>query len=309
MTNLLNTLPKHPSKIGWPWNKETNPLLYSDRKHWPKITIVTPSYNQGMFIEETIRSILLQNYPNLEYIVVDGNSTDNTIEILKKYNDWITYWISEDDEGQSDAINKGINIATGDLFNWINSDDILAENSLLSLASYFSESTDVHLMNLSIANVDTSNIVYSYRQKIADNVSDTLVDHLIAQPSTFYKLSIINKIGGIASDFHFVMDLFLWVRYLLEYGQEHIINNPNLGAIYREHQNTKTKLLTKDFEKETLEVFRFTYLMLKRKKHKCKTSLIKFTNFEVGLTEEEKRKIIKSIRQRHYFLFKKNLLH
>ena len=101
----------------------------------PKISIVTPSFNQGQFIEQTICSVLDQGYPNLEYIIIDGGSTDNTIDIIRKYESKITYWISEPDSGQADAINKGLSIATGSIFNWINSDDYFAavDNFLSSL--------------------------------------------------------------------------------------------------------------------------------------------------------------------------------
>ena len=90
---------------------------------FPKITIITPSYNQGQFIEETILSVINQGYPNLEYIIMDGGSTDNTVEVIKKYSDHINYWVSEKDKGQSNAINKGLHRATGDIINWLNSDD------------------------------------------------------------------------------------------------------------------------------------------------------------------------------------------
>ena len=92
---------------------------------YPKITVVTPSYNQGQFIEATILSVIEQEYPNLEYLVCDGGSTDETVEILKKFSDKITWWCSEKDKGQSDAINKGMRKATGDIVCWINSDDVL----------------------------------------------------------------------------------------------------------------------------------------------------------------------------------------
>src|ERR1700744_800393 len=105
--SLLIELPEVAQKTGWPWTREVDPQVYAG-KSWPKISIVTPSYNQGGFIEETIRSILLQNYPNLELIIMDGGSTDNTVEIIKKYERWITSWVSEKDAGQADAINKGI---------------------------------------------------------------------------------------------------------------------------------------------------------------------------------------------------------
>ena len=96
----------------------------------PRISIVTPSYNQGRFIEETIQSVLGQGYPNVEYIIIDGGSTDNTVEIIRKYAKHLTYWVSEPDRGQSHAINKGLARCTGDLFGWINSDDVLMPGAL-----------------------------------------------------------------------------------------------------------------------------------------------------------------------------------
>ncbi len=97
----------------------------------PKISIITPSYNQGKFIEETILSVINQQYSNLEFIIIDGGSTDNTVDIIEKYSTQITYWVSEKDEGQSDAINKGFLKATGEIINWLNSDDYLQEVVLL----------------------------------------------------------------------------------------------------------------------------------------------------------------------------------
>ena len=132
----LADLPAPPKgKTGWPWT-EQNELLdnqISDSSEWPKISIVTPSYNQGQFIEETIRSVLLQGYPNLEYIIIDGGSTDETLEIIKKYEPWLTYWESKPDSGPASAINQGIQKCTGEWFNWINSDDLLLPKSLLTL--------------------------------------------------------------------------------------------------------------------------------------------------------------------------------
>ena len=99
----------------------------------PKLSIITPSLNQGKFLEETIPSVLNQNYPNLEYVIIDGGSTDNSVAIIKRYEKHLTYWISEQDNGQADAINKGFEKTTGDIINWINSDDLLAADSLNSL--------------------------------------------------------------------------------------------------------------------------------------------------------------------------------
>lgn len=122
----LKELPPPPSgRKGWPWTEETMqmPDTMSNGLPWPCISIVTPVYNQGQFLEETIRSVLLQGYPNLEYIIIDGGSTDGSVEIIKKYETWLTYWESKKDRGQSHAINKGISLSTGDFIAWINSDD------------------------------------------------------------------------------------------------------------------------------------------------------------------------------------------
>jgi cellulose synthase/poly-beta-1,6-N-acetylglucosamine synthase-like glycosyltransferase len=135
--HLKDLPPPPPGKTGWPWTEESRPLpdATADGQLWPKISIVTPSYNQGRFIEECIRSVLLQGYPNLEYIIIDGGSTDETVEVIKKYEPWLAYWESEPDRGQSHAINKGLAKSTGQLFNWHNSDDVLTSNSLTTMAA------------------------------------------------------------------------------------------------------------------------------------------------------------------------------
>jgi glycosyltransferase involved in cell wall biosynthesis len=128
-----------PNKSGWPWTEETPQLPASmhDGTPWPLVSIVTPSYNQGQYIEETIRSVLLQGYPNLEYVIIDGGSRDDTTEIVKKYEPWLNYWVSEPDRGQSDAINKGFTKSTGRILNWLNSDDYLERNALALVAKAF----------------------------------------------------------------------------------------------------------------------------------------------------------------------------
>lgn len=140
--------PPPVGKIGWPWTVESMwlPETLPDGRPWPRITIVTPSYNQAQFVEETVRSVLLQGYPNLEYIVMDGGSTDGTVEILKRYSDHFDYWVSEQDEGHAAAVAKGFDRATGTILGFLNSDDILLPNALRTIALFWAQHPTVNLV-------------------------------------------------------------------------------------------------------------------------------------------------------------------
>jgi glycosyltransferase involved in cell wall biosynthesis len=188
----------------------------SKNSTWPRISVITPSYNQGEFIEETIRSILNQNYPNLEYLVVDGGSTDNTIDILRKYEDKIDWWVSEPDRGQSHAINKGLARATGEIINWINSDDLLFPGALTSIAeAYTNHDGKVHLITGAHARITKDGRIL----RISSPPSGRAIMAKsfiipIGQQSSFFTREAINLSGPLREDLHAIMDMDLYYRIL-----------------------------------------------------------------------------------------------
>ena len=137
----IDDLPSPPeNKSGWPWTAESCRWWLDIEAHdWPSITIVTPSFNTASYLEATIRSVLLQGYPKLNFIIIDGGSRDGSVEIIEKYAPWIKYWISEKDKGQYDAIAKGFALDGGDVMGWINSDDMLVPNGLSTVGSIFTQ--------------------------------------------------------------------------------------------------------------------------------------------------------------------------
>lgn len=216
---------------------------------FPKITIITPTFNQGEFIEKSILSVLNQNYPNLEYIIIDGGSTDITIDIIKKYENKITYWVSEKDKGQSNAINKGLFKASGDIINWLNSDDFLEPNALHTIATIFSNeminvvagySSYIDELGTPIANM-------KFRTSVnGKNIFSIITNTSINQPSTFFRKKVFDEITPINEELHYNMDLYMWLRYLCIYGTQKIFMTDKNLSIVTLHQNAKT---IKYFEK------------------------------------------------------------
>jgi glycosyltransferase involved in cell wall biosynthesis len=217
-----------PGKSGWPWTVETSPLpdAQPDGAPWPRISIVTPSYNQGQFIEETIRSILLQGYPNLEYIIVDGGSTDGTVEIIRKYERHLAYWVSEKDRGQSHAISKGMARATGQIRAYLNSDDTYLPGALASVADRATKQPAADLIHGRCRISDENGT------KIGERVGsiatfDEIVDlwdvwwnqRNFVQPEVFWTSRIASKVGPFREDLYWVMDFDYWLRILHAGGQ------------------------------------------------------------------------------------------
>ena len=215
----------------------------------PKITIITPTFNQGKFIEKSILSVLNQNYPNLEYIIIDGGSSDDTLDIIKKYENRITFWISEKDNGQSHAINKGLQKSSGDIINWLNSDDFLEEGALFFIAECFkNQTTNVVAGYSSYVNengVAIENMTFrTFINK--DDIFSTLSNTSLNQPSTFFRKQVFDKITPLNEALHYNMDLFMWLRYLVLYKLETIYLTDKKLSIISYHTKAKT---VKDFHK------------------------------------------------------------
>ena len=180
----------------------------------PKISIVTPSYNQGKFLRETIESVLNQDYPNLEYFIVDGGSTDNSVEIIREYDDKIDWWVSEKDEGQSDALNKGFNRVTGDYLTWVNSDDVLLPGTLNKVINVLHGNSDIHWISGDVIWIDVEDCIIrcshlsSYSRILAK--MGLLV---VGGPSTFFSRSLYESVGGFRKELFFTMDVDLWWRF------------------------------------------------------------------------------------------------
>ncbi|MET4083626.1 glycosyltransferase involved in cell wall biosynthesis [Pedobacter sp. UYP30] len=204
---LIKYLPE-VDKNGWPWNEETNPAIYNEKINWPKITIITPSYNQSNFIEQTIRSVLLQNYPNLEYIIIDGGSTDHTKEILERYSPWISYWQSEKDGGQGNAINQGFSIASGDYYAWINSDDYYLPKTLKKVVEKF-EHTQARFVYGYAREFLVKQNCFKKLNKTIRLLDYTLRLPTLPQPSCFWANDIHQPIW---EDLSCSLDYELWLR-------------------------------------------------------------------------------------------------
>lgn len=202
------------------------------------ISIITPSYNQAAYLEQTIQSVLNQKYPKLEYIVIDGGSMDGSVEILKRYTSRIAFWVSEKDKGQSDAINKGLTLATGDIVCWLNSDDQFEPNTLSAVAKFFSDNPDAQFL------YGDGVIFHENGKKPASFCRPGKIEKEILtrcdplqQPSTFWRRSVHDKVGFIDESLNFTMDWDFFMRISQSYEMHYL---PITFSRYRIHEGHKT---------------------------------------------------------------------
>ena len=211
-----------------------------DTEQYPTISIITPSFNQGKYIEETIESVISQGYPNLEYIVIDGGSSDETVDIIKKYEKYITYWVSEKDQGQAHAINKGFNLSNGDICTWINSDDLIYKDAFWKVAKYFSEDLDLEFIHgRGIYFNDKGNKWPA--DKNLDNLEIRYITHFCydLQPSTYYRRRIFDRIGYLDESYILQMDAEFFMRIGLNCN---IMKVDDLLSKFREHDLRKSNI-------------------------------------------------------------------
>lgn len=173
---------------------------------YPKISIITPSFNQGEFLEKTILSVLNQNYPNLEYIIIDGGSNDNSREIIKKYEKFVTYWVSEKDGGQGDALNKGFKRATGEIIGWQNSDDIYLPGAFFRIAEIMKKSSADILFGDIMKINESDGIIRKFRFVPYSMSSQLYYRMSLSNQSAFWRSGLFSKIGMIDRDISFIMD-------------------------------------------------------------------------------------------------------
>lgn len=244
----------------WPWGSLSDDIenVSNSNSRLPKISIVTPSYNQGQYIEETIRSVILQQYPQLQYIVIDGGSSDRTVDVLKRYDEWIDYWVSEPDEGQSHAINKGLARSNGAIWNWLNSDDLLEPGALHAIGRQF-RSADVLLGR---ARHFTDEESYVKEPNVGDFGPEALLTATcqFSQEAVWLKTEKVKNLGGVDESFHYSMDRELYVRYTYHYPVVKGIDDI-LGR-FRAHELSKS--MRSGFD-DLNNAFRRDYLQMARK--------------------------------------------
>ena len=213
----------------------------------PLVTIVTPSYNQARFLEQTMRSVLEQDYPNIEYIVVDGGSTDGSVDIIKNYSNRLAWWVSEKDNGQAEAINKGFARAKGEIVAWVNSDDYYMPGAVSSAVKALSDHPEAGFVYGNVQVVDKEEKILNQLTYGNWGLKDLLSFHIIGQPAVFIRRSLLEKVGYLDLTYHCLLDHHLWIRLAEQSGMAYI---PSLWASAHYHEDCKNLAIASEFGKE-----------------------------------------------------------
>lgn len=208
------------------------------------VSIVTPSYQQSPFLEETILSVLDQEYPAIEYMVVDGGSTDGSVEIIQHYQDRLAWWVSEKDAGQSAAINKGFRRVNGEIVGWLNSDDVLMPGAVQKVVETFAANPDAALVYGDVYSIDEEGKIFNKTLHGAVTLTDLMQFTIISQPAVFVRTKLLKAVGYVDETFHYLMDHHLWLKLAQEGELVHI---PVVLAKARYHASAKNIAQAQNF--------------------------------------------------------------
>lgn len=206
----------------------------------PLVSVITPSYNQAKYLEATIKSVLQQDYPSLEYIVIDGASNDGSQEIIKAYENQLAWWISEPDQGQADAINKGFQKANGDIIAWLNSDDLYLPNAISAAVEVLLNNPDAGVVYGNAVSADGEGKLLNELRFKSWDVEDFLQFNMICQPAVFMRRLAVERVGYLDASYHFFLDHQLWIRLARE---TRFIHKPEFWAVSRYHEEAKNVTL------------------------------------------------------------------
>jgi len=258
-TEELRLPPPPAGKKGWPWSTHVRKLhaTMPNGKLWPRITVITPAYNQGQFLEETMRSVLMQGYPNLEYIVINDGSTDNTVEAIKKYEPCLDYWTTQKNSGQPTAINNGMARSSGDILGWLNSDDLLLPRALERVALAQMCNPDIKITCGFREVIDTHSRVLSHWVHPRPCNYDLMRICYIAQETVFWSREVWEKAGPLGANWRYALDFDLWQKFMAAGYTFHLL--PYFMGAFRIHPESKGSTMEHIRQEELREIYK-TYL-------------------------------------------------
>ena len=211
------------------------------------ISVITPSFNQAAYLKQTMDSVLSQNIPDMEYVVIDGGSTDGSVELIRSYENRLNNWVSEKDRGQADAVNKGAARTTGDVIGWLNSDDLYLPGALQKALDYLSSHPDVEAVYGDVISIDGDGKMINVMRFDQYSAEDLMTFRVISQPGVFFRRSAWEKAGGLDLSYHYMLDHHLWLRMI---SRGKFVYLPEPLAAARFHSAAKNRAHTEDFGKE-----------------------------------------------------------